>query len=128
MVTEVSNTVISGLTPSTSSTKELKTKANVSQAQGVNLPQQRQNLPAMQDVAKKSETVDLGKVVSDLNNFVQSVRRELEFSIDEHSGHTVITVINAETEEIIRQIPPEEVIALAEAMQDDRSVLLKVKV
>jgi flagellar protein FlaG len=33
--------------------------------------------------------------------------------VDEVSGRTVITVINASTAEIVRQIPSEEVLALA---------------
>jgi flagellar protein FlaG len=50
--------------------------------------------------------------VGQLNELVQAIRRELEFSVDEQSGRTVITVVDAETREVIRQIPPEEVLTL----------------
>jgi flagellar protein FlaG len=48
-----------------------------------------------------------------LNDYVQSVQRALEFSVDEQTGATVITVLDAETHEVIRQIPPQEVLAVA---------------
>jgi len=60
---------------------------------------------------------EVSKVVSELNEYVQSLNRELHFSVDENSGRTVITVVNPETDEIIRQIPPEEVLAMARFLE-----------
>ena len=57
---------------------------------------------------------DVQGSVDKLNEMMQSVRRELQFSIDEDSGRTIIKVIDAETQEIVRQIPPEEVMTLVE--------------
>jgi len=45
-------------------------------------------------------------------------RPELEFKIDDISGRTVITVYHPETEEIIRQIPPEEALQLAQVLRE----------
>lgn len=59
----------------------------------------------------------LEAAVSKLNDYVQSIRRTLSFSIEESTGRTVIKVYDAETEELIRQIPPEETIRLAEAIE-----------
>lgn len=56
---------------------------------------------------------NLSSVVESLNDYAQSVKRDLQFSVDETSGRTVITVKDSETEEIIRQIPPESAVALA---------------
>ncbi len=36
--------------------------------------------------------------------------RDLEFSIDEVTGRTILKVIHAESGEVIRQIPPEELL------------------
>ncbi len=52
--------------------------------------------------------------VKDISEKVQNYQRSLQFHVDEDSGRTIITVIDKETEEIIRQIPPEEVLTLAE--------------
>ena len=37
----------------------------------------------------------------------QSIGRDLRFEVDIHSGKSVIQVLDRETGEIIRQIPPE---------------------
>lgn len=50
--------------------------------------------------------------------------RELEFRVDEDTGRTIITVRNKETGEVVRQIPSEEVIALARLLADGRAALV----
>jgi flagellar protein FlaG len=56
---------------------------------------------------------ELEGAVRDLNDYVQNLQRSLQFNIDEDSGHTIIRVVDANTDEVIRQIPSEEVLALA---------------
>lgn len=62
----------------------------------------------------------LQSAVSELNDFVQNIRRNLEFTIDDESGRIVIKVIDSESKEIIRQIPPEEAVQLAQALEGTR--------
>ncbi|MEQ8662361.1 MAG: flagellar protein FlaG [Gammaproteobacteria bacterium] len=52
--------------------------------------------------------------VKDITEKAQNLQRSLQFHVDEDSGRTIITVIDKQTEEVIRQIPPEEVLSLAE--------------
>lgn len=56
--------------------------------------------------------------MSQLSNYVQNVQRNLNFSIDESSGQTVIKVIDSESDEVIRQIPSEEMLALARRLNE----------
>lgn len=71
------------------------------------------------DSALRVEQQDLSGVVESLNDYLQSVERNLLFSVDENSGRTVITVMDRQTEEVIRQIPPETAVALAEYLRDE---------
>lgn len=48
-----------------------------------------------------------------LETFMQSMNRYLEFRVDQDSGRTVVTVKDKTTGETIRQIPSEEVMRLA---------------
>ena len=66
--------------------------------------------------------------VSQLKELVQSVQRDLQFSIDDFSGRTVITVLDSKTEEIIRQIPSDEVLALAKNIASMKGVLFSAEV
>ncbi len=63
----------------------------------------------------------LDRAVSRLQEYVQVVRRNLEFSIDETTDRLVVKVVDAETEEVVRQIPSEEALALARRLQETRA-------
>lgn len=54
----------------------------------------------------------LNAAVSEMNEFVQSIQRELQFTVDEDSGRTVVKVIDKSTNEVIRQVPPEDLMAM----------------
>ncbi len=63
------------------------------------------------------KAVPLETAVSKINDYVQSVNRSLEFSIDEDSGQTVVKVYNRDTEELIRQLPAEHTLKLAASLE-----------
>ena len=67
---------------------------------------------------------DLKGAVEQLNGFMQAIKRELQFSIDDSSGRTVIKVIDSETQEIVRQIPPEQVEQMLRELGDGPGSLL----
>jgi flagellar protein FlaG len=68
---------------------------------------------------------DLSELVEELSDLVQSVRRELKFSVDSDSGRTVIRVIDSSTGELVRQIPPDEVLTLVGRFREDQAGLVK---
>ena len=61
---------------------------------------------------------ELEQAVSELNEYVQTLNRSLQFSVDDDSGRTVIKVVDPQSDEVIRQIPPEEILAIARVLQD----------
>jgi hypothetical protein len=62
--------------------------------------------------------VDVAKAVERLNQLMTSHQRSLRFEIDASSGHTVITVINDATNEVVRQIPAPELLRIAHNLDD----------
>jgi len=52
---------------------------------------------------------ELARVVEQLNLRSRSIGRELRFEVNLESGRSVIQVLDRETGEMIRQIPPEKV-------------------
>ena len=81
------------------------------------LPESGNDLPL---VAKKTEFSedDIDDAVREINQYVQSEQRELQFTIDEDSGQTVIKVIDAQTKELIRQIPGEEALNVVRKLKE----------
>lgn len=65
--------------------------------------------------------------VASIQDFVQSVRRNLNFSLEEGSGRVVVKVTDAGSGEVIRQIPSEEALQLAENLSEVRSLLFKAE-
>ncbi|MGI9271247.1 MAG: flagellar protein FlaG, partial [Woeseiaceae bacterium] len=51
---------------------------------------------------------DMEELAHKLNVASQSIGRDLRFEVDMESGHSVIQVLDRETGEVIRQIPPEK--------------------
>ena len=58
------------------------------------------------------------KVVSELQNYVQRSQRNLDFHVDDQTGRVVVKVVDATNDEVIRQIPSEEMLAVARRIQD----------
>ncbi|MDX5373846.1 MAG: flagellar protein FlaG [Pseudomonadaceae bacterium] len=65
--------------------------------------------------------------VSTIQEFVQSVRRNINFSVEDASGRVVVKVTDSTSGDIIRQIPSEEALQLAESLEEVRSLLFKAE-
>ena len=68
--------------------------------------------PAAKDKEATADEQTTEAAVVKLNDYMQQEKRSLQFSVDDTSGRTVITVTDAETKQIIRQIPPERILAI----------------
>jgi len=57
-------------------------------------------------------------------SFVQSMGRNLNFSIDQTTGYHVVRVVNPETNEVVRQLPSEELLKIAQNMASLKNALV----
>ena len=67
----------------------------------------------------------LDQVVSELNNLVRELHRELRFAVDDASGEVVVKVVDSETDEVVRQIPGEEVVRLRQRLQENAGIIFQ---
>ena len=82
---------------------------------GKQLPVEQPEQP--QVAQKASPAMDLQDAVADMNDYIQSVQRDLHFAVDEDLDQTVIKVVDRDTGELIRQIPEEVFLDLARKMK-----------
>jgi flagellar protein FlaG len=75
------------------------------------LPALGKGLPETSKSEASPERVQ--EAVSRIQSYLSESQRELQISIDKGSGRTVVRVVNPETQEVIRQIPNEEILKLA---------------
>jgi flagellar protein FlaG len=89
---------------------------------GKDLPQ----VPAKEETV--SREVDaaqaLPNAVARLNEYIQTVNRDLMFSLDETSGESVISVVDRESSKVIRQIPAEVMLTLAQKLNNEEPLSL----
>ncbi|MGR5067025.1 MULTISPECIES: flagellar protein FlaG [Vibrio] len=52
------------------------------------------------------------KMVAQMNEFVSSMNKGVSFRVDEESGRDVVTIYEATTGDVIRQIPDEEMLVV----------------
>lgn len=63
------------------------------------------------------------KAVQDIQAFVDSNQRNLNFSIDETTGDVVVKIVATLSGEVIRQLPSEEALKMAQRLKDPHSLL-----
>ena len=79
-------------------------------------------------VAGEPKRADLEKAVTDIREFVQAAQRKLDFSIDDSTHRVVVKVIATDSGEVIRQIPSETALKLAQNLANASHVLFDEKV
>lgn len=90
-------------------------KADVKSASGKPLPLAGAFAPQPPQV--EAPRIDISRAIASITAFLQENQRGLKFQVDKDSGRTIITVINPVSGEIVRQIPPQEVLDIARELK-----------
>jgi len=97
---------------------ELKRDANVSAIEQ----------PMEADAAdNEQEPGKLTQVAAELSDMMSMMRKGLAFKVDENSGQAVVTVLDRDTGDVIRQMPSEEALKLAEKLSEVTGLLMKTE-
>jgi flagellar protein FlaG len=99
-----------------------------SAASSVTANQDQPTVEAVASLGSEPKRDDLQKAVTDIQEFVQAAQRKLDFSIDDSTGRVVVKVIATETGDVIRQIPSETALKLAQSLSSASSLLFDDKV
>jgi FlaG protein len=70
---------------------------------------------------------DLSRSVEVLDRYLASSQRTLQFRRDPDAGRTVILVVDPNTGEVLRQIPPKERLALAHWISPPRTSVIDLR-
>ena len=90
------------------STKEQSEQTSRFVEKAIEIAQQREKL----------SRVEREKIVEQMNDFISSINKGLAFRVDEESGRDVVTIYEAETGDIIRQIPDEEMLEILRRLRE----------
>jgi flagellar protein FlaG len=110
------NSAVPGKVPA-----EAGAKLAVSQAGAAAVESLTQSPPPDMNAAVKA-------AAAQIDSYLKSVGRELEYRVDDETGMTVVTVRAKATGEVIRQIPNEELLQLAQRFQSGSGAVLDLTV
>ncbi|MGF1739637.1 flagellar protein FlaG [Vibrio profundum] len=83
-----------------------------------------QSVDAAIELAQQRERInkaERAKMVEQMNDFISSINTGLSFRLDEESGRDVVTIYEASSGDIIRQIPEEEMLEVLRRLRDQNS-------
>lgn len=78
--------------------------------------------------AKNISEKDVKEAVGKIQDFVSMSNNQIQFSVDSDSGTPVVKIVDASNDKVIRQIPSEEALAIAKALDKLQGLLLKTQV
>jgi flagellar protein FlaG len=107
------------------------TTVNASQADGVGAGTRKPSIAvpeAPQQRANAGEESTVASAAKQIESFLKSMGRTLEFRVDAETNRTVVTVRDSESGEVIRQIPGDEVLQLARRLAAGGGGLVNLKV
>ena len=107
-----------------SKTSQIQNKETISNivesskpSQEVKKPQEQQ--PAKNEKTKSSESQVSDQMLGSLEEDFQLIHNVgLDFSLHEETGRTMVKVFNKDNDELIREIPPEQILDLAARLDE----------
>jgi flagellar protein FlaG len=63
-----------------------------------------------------------------INEQLKSLNTSIQFSIDDKSDEVVVRIVDKESGEVIRQIPPESIVRLRDSLKDMSGLIVEKKV
>jgi len=65
--------------------------------------------------------------VQSANAYVQAASANIQFSLDQDSGRTIVKVVDSETEEVLRQFPSEDMLSISKSIERMQGLLINRK-
>jgi flagellar protein FlaG len=73
--------------------------------------------PESVEPEQEQKAIEGAELLDKVENLNQLVQRNLEFSVDGETGQQVIRVIDSDTGEVVRQIPPDQILHVISQVQ-----------
>ena len=74
---------------------------------------------------QRPERQEVEAAAKSVREFVQPINSNLEFSVNDDTGQLVVKIIDRTTKEVIRQMPSEEMLAIAKTLDSIKGLFVK---
>ncbi len=125
----INNLSSAGSTPRQQRVEQLEPKAGLGQAEALRSVPNRFS-EQRSEVQRPPEVTgtDVQNMVDDVNKVIRYINERLQFSVHEETNRIMVKVLDRETEEVLREIPPEKMLDLISKLQDIAGLLVDKKV
>lgn len=106
-------------------TQAARSQADSSSAVPRGVETRSENIEQNANVQRVPSAGELQEALEEVSKAVAPMTQSLQFSLDKESGRTVVKVMDTDTNEVIRQIPSEEVLAISKAVDKLKGLLIK---
>ena len=73
---------------------------------------------------KKQESIDISEAMERVAGTANLFNRKIQLELEEELNMIVVKIIDSETNEVIRQLPPEEMVKLSKNAKDLKGLLI----
>jgi len=106
---------------SENSNRENKIKKN-------DIKSQPKSLQEQNEYTKEKLEEDVKESVKDINEIVKKVKEDLSFEVHDETERMMVKVIDRKTKEVIKELPPEEMLDLSARIHEMVGLLIDEKV
>ncbi len=84
----------------------------------------KESIELQETQAPKQAPEQIKEVIARLENTLQDVEPKIELSVDEELNQVIVRILDKESGELIKQLPPEEVLELDRFFADQSGLLV----
>lgn len=101
----------------------LEAGAALRDTRAATVPTQKEAPPEKSTQSVSAEALEAA--VNSVRDYIKPINSDLQFSVNDDTDKVVVTVVDSETKEVIRQIPSEEMLAIAKALDNIKGLFIK---
>ena len=83
--------------------------------------------PAIETKKNEPTAAEVAQSVEAINKFLKPVANNIQFSVDQDSGTTLVKIVDTETQAVLRQIPSVEALSMAKELGKLQGLLVREK-
>ena len=109
----------------TKSTPIAENSAKAQKTEKISVGQNTQSAKSEERESRQVKTPSMDDLVEKVQQYVNTFNTKLSFSFDEEHNRPIIYVIDKETDEVIRQIPPKKMFKLINNLEEIRGIIFQ---
>ena len=76
------------------------------------------------DDLKKQDNIDISEAIERVAGTAQLFNRKIHLEVENDTHEVIVKIVDSETKEVIRQLPPEEMVKLSKNAKDLKGLLI----